>query len=73
MNKRKIEVEIEEGDIIITNDKTWEVFDIGWGGTLSLDPKIGEWRTFEKEELEEVIQHSGRFKLIRSDYIDMFG
>lgn len=68
--KQKVEVGLEEGDYLRFNDKVWEVMDITWS-SIALEPQVGEWRSFDREELEELISYSGDFHLIRKDYLDI--
>jgi hypothetical protein len=68
----KFEVEIEEGDVIISNNQEWKVTQAHpmWGIDLQ-QAGTGEYRNFDREELQEMIDFSGQFKLIKEDYIGL--
>jgi hypothetical protein len=68
----KFEVEIEEGDVIISNNQEWKVEEVHamWGIDL-VQSGTGEYRNFDREEVQEMIDFSGQFKLIKEDYIGL--
>lgn len=70
----KLEVEIDEGDVLQFNDKTWVVTNLPGGlesNTADLNPVAGIERNFDRETLEELISYSGEFRLIRSEFLDI--
>jgi len=69
----KFEVEIEEGDVIISNNQEWKVDEnVSYGGGFDLvQSGTGKIRSFSKDELQEMIEFSGQFKLIKEDYIGL--
>jgi len=69
----KFEVEIEEGDVIISNNQEWKVEEnVSFGGGFDLvQSGTGDLRNFSREELQEMIDFSGQFKLIKEDYIGL--
>jgi hypothetical protein len=70
----KLEIEVEEGDVLIINGKRWKVDEDQrgtLGGTLDMTPLVGEMRNFDREKIEEMIEYSGDIRLIRSDYVSV--
>lgn len=66
----KLEIPIEEKDVLIINDKQWQVqFVAGKEDELCLSPVYGEERIFEREEVNELIQYSGKVKHIKKDFL----
>jgi hypothetical protein len=72
--KLDVEVDFEEGDILIINDEAWKIkeidehtADIIWKST-----SLGNIGSTSREEIEERIKYSGKFVRIREEYIDVF-
>lgn len=72
--KLDVEVDFEEGDILIINDESWRIkeideytADIIWEST-----SLGNIESTSREEIEERIKYSGKFVRIREEYIDVF-
>jgi len=69
----ELEVEFEEGDILIFNDQEWKVDEnIVCGGYDLIQAGTGELRNFNRKELQDMVEYSGKFTRIREEYIDVF-
>lgn len=70
----KIEVEIEEGDILKFNDVWWKVDSLTEpiGHKVDMIPmNVGELRCLHKDEIEERVEFSGELHLIKEEYQDV--
>ena len=70
-----VEVEINEGDVLVLNEKVWTVDEDPGGldaGKLIMEPRVGELRIFDREKIEELIEYSGNVRLIRKDWHDVY-
>ena len=69
----KFEVDIEEGDVIISNNQEWKVEEIipHGGGFDLVQSGTGDLRNLSRDELQEMINFSGQFKLIKEEYIGL--
>jgi hypothetical protein len=71
MTELEITVTIEEGDILKFNDVWWKIDDLTepFGQKADMTPmNTGEFRCLGKEEIEDRIDFSGNFQLVREDY-----
>lgn len=73
LSTMKIEVEIREGDKIEMNGKTYRVDTFispaGAKQQVVLLSELGERKNFDREELEDLVRHSGSFRRTREEYI----
>jgi hypothetical protein len=70
MSELELTVTIEEGDVLLFNDVWWSVEESS-DAMAGIDMKpfnTGKVRNFTREELEERMEFSGEFHLIREDY-----
>lgn len=68
----KIEVEIEEGDVIVLNNQEWKIDErVPLGGYDVVQAGTGELRNFTRKEIQEMVKFSGQFKLVKEDYIGL--
>lgn len=70
----KFEIELEQNDFLITNDRQWEVLEDGGGieaGFVTLESPVVGKRSFTREDLEDLIRHSGMIKIYREGYQDL--
>ena len=70
----EVEVDYEEGDILIINDEKWRVKDIDnhTGDVIWKSVPLGNIGSATSEEIEERIRYSGKFTRIREEYIGVF-
>lgn len=68
---RTIEVEIEEGDVLVINDKEWKVDNFDILGAIDLYGVGGAgFRSFYRDELEDIVGDAGKFKLLKKKYVE---
>jgi len=68
----KLEVDFEEGDVLVFNDQEWEVDEnVVCGGYDLVQAGTGEIRNFSREDLQDMVKYSGQFQRIREDYIGL--
>lgn len=70
-----VEIEINEGDVLILNGKRWKVEeDLGGldAHKMTWEPDVGELQIFHKDRIEELMKYSGQVRLIRNDYLDVY-
>lgn len=66
----KIEVEIEEGDIIKFNDEVWEIIEYHpHNNTFDMRSAMANLENFTEEEIEKMIDMTGKFTYIKESYI----
>lgn len=72
--KVDVEVDFEEGDILIFNDESWKIKEIDkhTADVIWKSVSLGEIESASREEIEERIKYSGKFVRIREEYIDVF-
>lgn len=71
MTEMELTVTIEEGDILKFNDTFWKIDSLTepMGHKVDMIPmNIGELRCLHKDDIEERIELSGQFHLIREEY-----
>lgn len=70
-----VEIEVTEGDILVINDKRWEITEDCGGldaGKVIMEPLVGDLEIYKREELQELMQFSGEVRLIREEYLDVY-
>mgnify|MGYP000695156420 CR=1 FL=1 len=68
----EVGVAFDEGDILVVNGDEWEVYDIHHRKVAMKKAGTKEHRDMDVEEIEEWIKYSGKFTLIREEYISVF-
>jgi len=74
MTELEITVTIEEGDILRFNDVWWKVDSLTepFGQKADMIPmNVGDVRCLHKDDIEDRIDFSGNFQLVREDYQDV--
>lgn len=66
--KCEVQLDIEEGDILVFNDEEWEVTDIVMG-SYDVKSVSGNLDSWYESEIEKNIRFSGKFSLIKKDFI----
>lgn len=67
----KLEVEIEEGDVLKFNDVWWEIDSLTepFGQKVDMIPlNVGELRCLSKGDIQERIDFSGELHIVKEDY-----
>lgn len=67
----ELTVELEEGDVLIVNEKQWIVDNRTPLGKFDLQPKVGEMRCMSREEIQEMLDYAGDVRIVKQDYVDV--
>ena len=66
----KVEVEIEEGDVIKFNDEEWQVVDSPHGdNSFDMQSTTGRLENFTQREIEKNIELTGKFSRVKESYV----
>ena len=66
----KVEVEIEEGDVIKFNDEEWQVVDSPYGdNSFDMQSTTGRLENFTRKEIEKNIELTGKFSRVKKSYV----
>lgn len=68
---RTLEIQIEEGDVLVINEKEWKVENFDPFGSIDLyGAGGGGLRGFSRDELEDIIDDAGSFKHLGKRYVE---
>ena len=70
----EVDVDFEEGDILIINGEKWRIKEIDnhTADIIWKSVPLGNLGSTSREEIEERIRYSGKFTRIREEYIGVF-
>lgn len=66
-----LDFEIEEGDLLRFNDKWWTVTDVDWTHTITVENQASGLRTFDKDDLQRLLDTAGNFQFVKEAYTDV--
>lgn len=66
----KVEFEVEEGDLVHLQDRTWKIEEINKNkGHITAVNSLGDTYTYNFDELRDMINFSGKFEITKESYV----